>query len=107
VASVCSASPQRFRTALLSKEDLGWAVITHPFHPLGGQRLRILKTRKWLGEPTYLLEGGECGTVSVPQEWTDRDPSHGVERGKHIFGPAALLELVALVETLKGLDRKT
>jgi hypothetical protein len=99
-------SRQRVRTALLSKEDLGWAVITHPFHPLRGQRLRILKARNWLGQPTYILEGGECGTVTMPQEWTDRDPFDGVDGKKRILGSAALLELVALTEALKGLAKK-
>lgn len=81
---------------------MGWAVITHPFHPLRGDRFRILKARKWAGRPTLILEGGYAGTFAVPREWTDRDPAGGVQEGGTILAPSALLELVALSESLKG-----
>ena len=31
------------QTALLSNPSLGWALITHPFHPLKGQRFESLE----------------------------------------------------------------
>jgi hypothetical protein len=75
---------------------LGWAVVTHPFHPLRGQRFLILKSRTCSGRPTLILEGGECGTFSVLREWTDRDPAVGAGEGT-VLAQGALLELAALL----------
>ena len=58
--------------ALRNKEDLGWATITHPFHPFRNQKFRVLKTRKMAAEDTIILQGSYRGTFSVPEDWTDR-----------------------------------
>ena len=96
------------RTALQTNEGLGWAVIAHPFHPLRGQRFRILKSRTCSGRPTLILEGGECGTFSVLREWTDRDPPSGTPEGKGgpILAAAALLELAALLAVWPDAKKK-
>jgi hypothetical protein len=95
------------RTALKTSECLGWAVITHPFHPLLGQRFRILKARTCSGRPTLILEGGEGGTFSVLREWTDRNPPSGGE-GKNgpVLAQTALLELAALLAAWQGAKKK-
>jgi Family of unknown function (DUF5372) len=46
-------------------------VVTHPFHPLTTQRLRILFERRRNGSRLYICERGE-GTVTVSEDWTDR-----------------------------------
>jgi hypothetical protein len=51
---------------------LGRAEITHPFHPLRGQRFPILKIRRVSGVKTLILQGSSLGTFAVPQEWTDK-----------------------------------
>jgi hypothetical protein len=85
---------------------LGWAVITHPFHPRRGERFRILKTRTGAGRPTLIMEGGECGTFSVLREWTDQEPPSGAPEGENgtILAAGALLELAALL--VAGRDSK-
>ena len=55
-------------------KDLGWTEITHPFHPLRGQRFRILKTRSVGSIETLVLEGSYLGTFSVSKEWTNKAP---------------------------------
>jgi len=45
--------------------------ITHPFHPLRGQCLEVLKTRRVAGIDTLILRHPELGSYTVPQEWTD------------------------------------
>jgi hypothetical protein len=42
-------SAQSHRTALLSHQPLGSAEVTHPFHPLHGQRFVVLKVRRVAG----------------------------------------------------------
>ncbi|MCP4603864.1 MAG: hypothetical protein GY847_25650 [Proteobacteria bacterium] len=52
---------------------MGFAEITHPYHPLRGQSFPILKTRKVSGTETLVLRGSPVGTFAVPLEWTDQD----------------------------------
>ena len=46
--------------------------MTHPFHPLSGQRLRVLFERKLPGALAVSCEGGPLGSVMLPLAWTDR-----------------------------------
>ena len=58
--------------ALQNKEDLGWATITHPFHPFRRRQFKILKMRKFAGEDSLILQGSYRGTFAVPKDWTDQ-----------------------------------
>ena len=46
--------------------------MTHPFHPLSGQRLRVLFERKLASGVAVSCEGGPLGSLMVPLAWTDR-----------------------------------
>ena len=46
--------------------------MTHPFHPLSGQRLRVLFERKTPDGLAVSCEGGPLGSLMVPLAWTDR-----------------------------------
>jgi hypothetical protein len=50
-------------------------VVTHPFHPLRGERLAILFERRMPGGRLYVCEGGPQGTIGVPEDATDRAPA--------------------------------
>ncbi|HEX9370214.1 MAG TPA: DUF5372 family protein [Roseiflexaceae bacterium] len=52
-----------------------WLVVTHPFHPLRGQRLAILIERRLPGVRLYVCEGGPLGTIGVSEDATDRAPA--------------------------------
>ena len=60
------------QNALLPNESLGWITITHPYHPFRGQRFPIIKIRHRFNQETFILQGSELGTFTVPREWTDR-----------------------------------
>ncbi|MGD0609493.1 MAG: DUF5372 family protein [Streptosporangiaceae bacterium] len=49
--------------------------MTHPFHPLSGQRLRVLFERKTPDGLAVSCEGGPLGSVMMPLAWTDRVPA--------------------------------
>ena len=51
--------------------------MTHPFHPLCGQRLPVLFTKRRAGALVVVCEGGVGGpvTVTLPLTWTDRGPA--------------------------------
>jgi len=52
-------------------------VVTHPFHPLAGQRVAVLFGKRHAGRRVFVCEGGPAGTVTLPEEWTDRGPQPG------------------------------
>jgi hypothetical protein len=82
---------------------LGWAEIRHPFHPLRGQRLEVLKERRIAGVDTLILRELERGTFSVAREWTDwADPSPYDSLGlpPQRLDAESLFELVALLDQL-------
>jgi hypothetical protein len=58
-----------------SGDDLGFVVVTHPFHPLNGQRLEVLFVKRRAGEPVFVCSGGVGGQMTVPWSWTDRGES--------------------------------
>ena len=98
--SVC---PRLEQTALVPHSPLGWAEISHPFHPLGGRRLEVLKKRRVAGADTLILRELERGTFSVPRAWTDwADPSpyDSLTLPPHRLAADFLFELVALLDAL-------
>jgi Family of unknown function (DUF5372) len=69
----------------------------HPFHPLAGQRLRILfERRRASTELVFVCEGGLVGRVTLPVAWTDRAPAPAAQR----LTAAGLVALAALVTTV-------
>jgi hypothetical protein len=53
---------------------LGSLVVTHPFHPLFGQRLEVLYVRRHGASRLYVCDGGPLGGIGLPEEATDRGP---------------------------------
>ena len=72
-------------------------VVTHPFHPLVGQRLLVLFERRLAGGLAFSCEGGPLGSLMLPLEWTDRGPAA-------VSAPLSyevLVELAAVVAAVK------
>ncbi len=67
----------RLKSTTLDDSQLSdFAEITHPFHPLHGQKFAILKSRKLAQRDEISLKGSHRGTIVVPRDWTDRsDPN--------------------------------
>jgi len=96
------------RTALRPRQTLGLTEITHPFHPLRGQRFIVLKVRKVSGVEILSLRHTEMGSLAIPRDWTDwAPPGTSVEP---INGQRSLLVdtlgLLALAELVGSLKRK-
>lgn len=96
------------QTALLSNPSLGWALITHPFHPLKGQRLAILKIRKVAGQEVLSLYDDKRGSLPIPRDWTDQallSPHAGLIEPAPILDARCLLKLQELVRAAtKSID---
>jgi hypothetical protein len=72
-------------------------LVTHPFHPLSGQRLAILFERVYPdGQRLFVCEGGLRGSIGIWEDATDRAPAPalGPWSGEVLAG---LVELVALI----------
>src|SRR6201998_4103512 len=92
---------RRRHSAAVSSDDLGFVVVTHPFHPLRGRRLEILYLKRRAGGTVFVCSGGVSGQITVPQAWTDR----GVPAGEHRLSMAGLAALAAVTRALRVVDR--
>jgi len=73
-------------------------VVTHPFHPLAGQRLVVILERRRAGAELVLVcEGGPAGRVTMPVGWTDRAPA-ALGHRLAATGLGELAELVAALD---------
>jgi hypothetical protein len=83
---------------------LGWATVTHPFHPLLGKRFLVLKVRRVGGrEVLSLFEEGR-GTLALARDWTDQAPPSaysGVLDQPPILHAPCLLKLRELVDLIE------
>jgi hypothetical protein len=82
---------------------LEWVEITHPFHPLRGQRFPVLKTRNLGGQDYFNLKGSSSGTFCILREWTDQadpDPFALRKTPPPVLSVPHLLELVRLFNSL-------
>src|SRR6266704_7157095 len=70
------STPQRRRhSAVASRELSGSVLITHPFHPLSGQRLEVLFAKRRAGAMVLVGESAELGRVTVRESWTEHGPA--------------------------------
>jgi hypothetical protein len=77
---------------------LGSLVVTHPFHPLRGERLEVLFVRRVGAGRIYVCEVGPLGSVALSEDATDR----GQEPAERPLSIEVLVALVALVAELSG-----
>ena len=49
-------------------------MVTHPFHPLCGERLEVLSAGRLGGSRVYVCDGGALGGIALVEEATDRGP---------------------------------
>jgi hypothetical protein len=71
-------------------------VVTHPFHPLSGQRLEVLFERRQAGGLVLSCDGGPLGRMWLPASWTDRVE---VEQPTKL-SYEALVELASVMATM-------
>ena len=90
-------TPHTARSRRSGEVSESFVTVTHPFHPLAGQRLRVLFERRYqAGGLALCCEGGSLGSVMLPVDWTDR----GRPAASGVVGFEELIELAALVRAL-------
>jgi hypothetical protein len=83
---------------------LGWATVTHPFHPLLGKRFLVLKVRQVGGRDVLSLFDEHLGTAALPRQWTDQadpPPYAALREQAPILDARRLLELAELMQLIK------
>jgi len=90
-------------TALTPNACLGWATITHPFHPLRGQRFEVLKTRRAGGMEIVMLRHAERGSYAIARDWTDWSLSEPIPPPDGRLSKLALETLAELTELVTEL----
>jgi hypothetical protein len=78
--------------------------ITHPHHPLRGQRFKLVTYRHNWGEDRVYFHNAEGRLSSIPACWTTvvaPDPFVAVAGGRSFFRYEDLLQLVELMEKLR------
>ncbi len=73
-------------------------MVTHPFHPLHGERLEVLYVRRLATGRVYACDGGRARNVALDEEATDR----GSEPAERPLTFDVLVELVAVVAAVGG-----
>jgi len=73
-------------------------VVTHPFHPLHGERLEVLYVRRFPTGRVYVCDGGGGRNVALDEEATDRGP----EPAERPLSFDVLVELAVVVAAVGG-----
>ena len=72
--------------------------VTLPFHPLAGQRLRVLGQQRSSRGLELDCDGGELGLFLLPAVWTDRVPAEAAGR----VSASGLADLVAVMAAVSS-----
>ena len=73
-------------------------MVTHPFHPLSGERLEVLYVRRFPTGRVYVCDGGRGRNVALAEDATDRGP----EPADRPLTFEVLVELVAVLVAVGG-----
>jgi hypothetical protein len=73
--------------------------VTHPFHPLTGQRVSVLFERRYRSALgcVYICDGGPLRNVTLPEDFTDR----GAPATTRPLTVEVLTDLAAVVSALR------
>jgi hypothetical protein len=80
---------------------LGSVEVTHPFHPLRGQKFSVLKLRTVSGVATLSVRHPDLGSFAIRADWTDWSVSNTPPGSQSLVIDAfGLTELAEIVESL-------
>ncbi len=77
-------------------------MVTHPFHPLHGERLEVLYVRRFPTGRVYVCDGGWGRNVALDEDATDR----GSEPAARPLTFEVLVEVLAVLAAIGAVDGK-
>ena len=78
--------------------SLGSVVVTHPFHPLAGERLEVLLERRRGAGRVFVCDAGDGRALELAEDVTDR----GLVRGERALSFEVLVGLAVVVAEIAG-----
>jgi len=88
-------------TAPDGNDQVQYCTITHPFHPLCGQKIQIVSLKQGWGEDRVFYRQKDGRLTSIPACWTSINEPHPfnvISKGRSVFRFQELLELTRLIE---------
>jgi hypothetical protein len=87
---------------------LGSIEITHPFHPLRGQKFVVLKLRTVSGVATLSVRHPDLGSFAIREDWTDWSAANTTPMSQSLMIDAfGLAEVAEIVESLSRGSKRT
>jgi hypothetical protein len=77
---------------------LGSVVVTHPFHPLAGERLEVLLERRRGPDRVFVCDAGDGRNLELAEDVTDR----GLVPGERVLSFEVLVGLAVVVAEITG-----
>ena len=88
-------------TAPDGNDQVPYCTITHPFHPLCGNKIQIVSLKQNWGEDCVFYRQEDGRLTSIPACWTsiyEPHPFNVISEGRCVFRFQELLELARLIE---------
>ena len=82
-------------------DQVQYCTVTHPFHPLFGEKIQVVALKQNWGEDRVYYRETEGYITSVPTCWTsiyEPHPFNFISQGRSVFRFQELLELARLIE---------
>ena len=79
--------------------------MTHPYHPLGGQRFELAAANREFGEERVFYRDSDNRMQYLPRRWTSLaapDPFVITAAGRAYFRPQELVRLAELIKELRA-----
>jgi hypothetical protein len=73
-------------------------VVTHPFHPLAGERLEVLLERRCARGRVFVCDAGDGRNLELAEDATDR----GLVSGERLLSFEVLVGLAVVVAEITG-----
>ena len=89
----------------LPNDQIQFFEITHPFHPLVGQRFELIHLRRNWGEYRVYFYNSNDQLKSLPADWTNieaLEPFISISAGRSYFRTDDLVKLVKYIEGLES-----
>jgi len=88
-------------TAPDRNDQVQYCTVIHPFHPLCGNKIKIVSLKQTWGEDRVFYRREDGRVTSIPACWTsiyEPHPFNVISQGRSVFRFQELLELVRLIE---------
>ena len=88
-------------TAPDGNDQVQYCTITHPYHPLYGNKIQIVTLKQTWGEDRVFYRKEDNRITSIPVCWTsiyEPHPFNVISEGRSVFRFQELLELARLID---------